>query len=175
MNVKIRPAGPGDVPAIAAIYGDAVLNGAATFELEPPDEAEMARRRTALLDAGYPYLVAEGAGRILGYAYAGAFRTRPGYRHTVEDSIYVAPDAHRQGIGGELLGALIGECERRSFRQMIAVVSDPGNGGSLRLHAAHGFTLVGTYAGTGWKFGRWIDTAHLQRALGPGSSTPPGA
>ena len=173
MEALIRPAGAADIPAIAAIYGHAVLHGTATFELVPPDAAEMARRRAVLIEAGYPYLVAERAGAVLGYAYASAFRTRPGYRHTVEDSLYIAPEAHRQGIGRALLSALIAECERLDFRRMIAVIGDSAHAASINLHAAQGFAIVGTYAGIGHKFGQWLDSIHMQRPLGAAGSSPP--
>ena len=122
--ILVRPSAGSDLPAITAIYAHAVVHGTASFELDPPDEAEMTRRRTALLEGGYPYLVAERDGAVLGYAYAGAYRTRPAYRSTVEDSIYVAPQAQGQGVGRLLLEALIRECEARDFRLMVAVIGD---------------------------------------------------
>ena len=123
-TATLRPATAGDIAAITRIYADAVTHGTASFELEPPDEAEMARRHQALLTGGYPYLVAEATGAIAGYAYAGAYRARPAYRWCVEDSVYVAPDYHRRGIGRLLLARLVEECEQRGFRQMIAVIGD---------------------------------------------------
>ncbi|HZP21559.1 MAG TPA: GNAT family N-acetyltransferase [Bauldia sp.] len=173
MEVVVRPAGPADIHAVTAIYGHSVLTGTASFELQPPDEAEMARRHAAILAAGYPYLAAERQGAVLGYAYAGPFRPRPGYRHTVEDSVYVAASAQRQGVGRALLAALIAECEARDFRQMIAVIGDSAHVASIELHAAQGFRVVGTYATIGHKFGRWIDSVHMQRALGKGASAAP--
>ena len=169
----IRPAERRDIAVITRIYGDAVLHGTASFELEPPDEAEMARRRRALLDGGYPYLVAEQGGAVVGYAYAGAYRTRPAYRSTVEDSVYVAPAAQGAGVGRALLAALIAECEARDFRLMVAVIGDEASQGSIRLHAALGFRPVGVIDGIGYKHGRWLATVLMQRALGPGTASPP--
>ncbi|HUI97663.1 MAG TPA: GNAT family N-acetyltransferase [Xanthobacteraceae bacterium] len=173
-SIAVRAATPDDVAAITAIYDHAVRHGTASFELEPPDAAEMARRRTALADAGYPYLVAETDGAVAGYAYAGPYRPRPAYRWSVEDSVYVAPALHRRGIGAALLGRLIIEAERRGFRQMIAVIGDSAQTPSIALHRAAGFRLIGTVEHVGHKFGRWLDTVLMQRALGPGASEPPG-
>jgi phosphinothricin acetyltransferase len=169
----LRPASGGDIAAITRIYADAVRQGTASFELEPPDEAEMARRHQALLAGGYPYLVAEAAGAIAGYAYAGAYRARPAYRWCVEDSVYVAPDHHRRGIGRVLLARLVEECEQRGFRQMIAVIGDSAQTPSIALHAAVGFDMIGTLRSVGFKHGRWLDTPLMQRALGPGDTAPP--
>ena len=174
-DFPIRPATPADIGAIAAIYAEAVLNGTATFEVEPPSEAEMAGRMAALLAGGYPYFVAESDGAVLGYGYAGAYRPRPAYRATVEDSIYLTVEARGKGIGGALLAALIAESEVRGFRQMIAVIGDSGHAASIRLHQAAGFALVGTFTDVGYKFGRWLDTVLMQRALGPGGAAPPAA
>lgn len=171
----LRPATAADMAAITAIYGDAVRNGTASYELEPPDAAEMTRRWAGLAAAGYPYLVAADADVLLGYAYAGPFRARPAYRFTTEDSVYVAPAAKRRGVGRLLLGALLAACEEAGFRQMVAVIGDAANqSGSVRLHAALGFRHAGTLAGTGFKHGRWLDTAFMQSALNAGSRTPPG-
>jgi len=148
-ELLIRAATPADIPAITRIYAHAVRHGTASFELEPPDEAEMTRRMRALIDAGYPYLVAESADAIAGYAYAGAYRARPAYRFSVENSIYVAPDAHRRGVGRALLDRLIAECEARSYRLMIAVIGDSAQTPSIELHRAAGFRLVGTLEGIG--------------------------
>jgi L-amino acid N-acyltransferase YncA len=169
-SISIRPAGPADIPAITQIYASAVLTGTASFEVEPPDEAEMARRQRVLLDRGYPYLVAEQLNVVVGYAYAGPYHARPAYRWTVEDSVYVSPQAHRRGVGRALLNHLIKECEARGFRQLIAVIGDPQQGASIALHRASGFRLVGTLEAVGFKFGRWLDTAQMQRRLGPGAS-----
>lgn len=163
-----------DLPGLHAIYAEAVATGTASFELTPPDLAEMGRRRDALLSAGYPFLVAEAAdGTVAGYAYAGPFRPRPAYRLTVEDSIYVAPAHQGRGLGRVLLEALIARCEAQGLRQMIAVIGDSANTGSIALHAACGFRPSGTLHATGFKFGRWIDTVLMQRALGPGAATLP--
>ena len=169
----IRPATPADLSAITRIYDHAVRQGTASFEIEPPDEAEMARRFRALLEGGYPYLVAERDGAVAGYAYAGAYRTRPAYRWTVEDSVYVDPAASRQGIGRALLDRLIAECTARDFRQMIAVIGDSAQTASIELHRAAGFRLVGNIENVGLKFGRWLDSVIMQRALGKGAATTP--
>lgn len=173
MTLIVRPSSDGDLPAITAIYAHAVTHGTASFELDPPDEAEMARRRAALLAAGYPYLVAEAAGGVAGYAYAGAYRPRPAYRATVEDSIYVAPDAQAGGIGRALLTALIGACEARGFRQMVAVIGDSRSAGSIRLHESLGFRRVGILEAVGYKHGRWLDSVLMQRSLGAADTAPP--
>ncbi len=175
-DVRIRPAGPGDIAAITRIYADAVEHGAASFELEPPEEAEMARRQQALLADRYPYLVAERAeraGLVAGYAFAGPYRARPAYRWSVEDSIYIAPEFHRQRIGSLLLERLIEEAQMRGFRQMIAVIGDSAQTASIALHARAGFALVGTLRSVGFKHGRWLDTVLMQRPLGSADATPP--
>lgn len=173
MRFDIRPSTETDIASIAAIYAHAVVHGTASFELDPPDEAEMARRRAAILDGGYPYLVAEREGVILGYAYAGAYRPRPAYRSTVEDSVYVAPAAQGQGIGRALLEALIGECERLDFRLMVAVIGDEESRGSIALHRSLGFAPAGILKGVGYKHGRWLSTVLMQRPLGSGPERPP--
>jgi phosphinothricin acetyltransferase len=172
-DISIRAASPADIPAITRIYSHAVRHGTASFELEPPDEAEMARRQRALFDGGYPYLVAEIGGAVMGYAYAGPYRTRPAYRFSVENSVYVAPQAHRRGIGRLLLARLIADCEARGYRLMIAVIGDSAQAPSIELHRAAGFQLVGAFEGVGYKFDRWLDTVLMQRPLGKGSSAPP--
>jgi phosphinothricin acetyltransferase len=169
----IRPATPADILAIARIYGHAVLHGTASFEIEPPNEAEMARRQKTLLEGGYPYLVAELSDAVAGYAYAGPYRLRPAYRFSVEDSIYIAPDCHRRGIGAALLDRLIAECEARGYRQMIAVIGDSDQAPSIALHRAAGFRMVGTLQAVGFKFGRWLDSVLMQRPLGAGPTTGP--
>ena len=171
--IPIRTAEARDLVAITGIYEHAVRHGTASFELEPPSEREMARRYEALRSGGYPYLVAQLEGEIMGFAYAGPYRARPAYRWTVEDSIYVAPAAQRRGIGRALLDRLIAEAERGGFRQMIAVIGDSATVGSIELHRAAGFRLVGTFDDIGFKFGRWLDTVLMQRPLGTGATTAP--
>ena len=171
--VLIRPAIPADIPAITRIYQHAVRHGTASFELEPPDEAEMARRQRALFDGFYPYLVAEADGAVLGYAYAGPYRARPAYHWSVENSIYVDAASHRRGVGRALLARLVVETEARGFRQMIAVIGDSAQTPSIELHRAAGFRLVGTVENVGYKFGRWLDSVTMQRAIGPGATTKP--
>jgi phosphinothricin acetyltransferase len=173
MDVAIRPATPADIPGITRIYAQAVGEGTASFELDPPDEAEMMRRMRALLDGGFPYIVAADGAAIAGYAYAGPYRLRPAYRFTVEDSIYLAPQAQRRGIGRLLLAELITLCEQRGYRQMLAVIGDSANAGSIALHRAAGFTMTGTFENVGFKFGRWLDSVMMQRALGPGATSKP--
>src|SRR2546426_2694990 len=170
---NVRPATPSDIPAITRIYAHAVRHGTASFELDPPDEAEMTRRMRALLEGGYPYLVAEESGAVLGYAYAGPYRARPAYRYTVENSVYVAPEAHRRGVGRVLLDRLIAESESRGYRLMIAVIGDSAQTPSIELHRAAGFKLVGTFEAVGYKFERWLDSVLMQRSLGKGASAPP--
>ncbi len=170
-TIAIRPSTEADIPAIAAIYAHHVLTGTASFETEPPDTAEMARRRADVLARGLPYLVAEGPeGAVLGYAYAGPYRTRAAYGRTVENSIYVRADAARRGVGRKLLEALIAGCEAAGMRQMVAVVGDSANLASIRLHEEAGFRLVGTLRSVGRKHGRWLDSVLLQRPLGPGDT-----
>lgn len=169
----MRAARDDDVAAITAIYRPAVLAGTATFELEPPDENEIAARLRTITGAGHPYLVAEQDGAVLGYAYASWFRTRPAYRFTVEDSIYLADRAQRRGIGRRLLGELLSRCEAQGFRQMIAVIGDSANMASIELHRALGFAMCGTLPATGYKLGRWVDTVLMQRPLGEGAGTIP--
>jgi L-amino acid N-acyltransferase YncA len=171
--VLLRPCEPGDVPQITAIYAHAVRHGRASFELEPPDRTEMERRRDALVGAGYPYLVAEVGRAVLGYAYAGAYRPRPAYSGTVENSVYVAAAHQGRGLGRLLLARLIEEAERRGLRQMVAVIGDSANLASIRLHESLGFTHVGTLRSVGWKHERWLDTVLMQRALGIGDGAPP--
>jgi L-amino acid N-acyltransferase YncA len=170
----LRPTEERDLPAIAAIYAEAVLTGTASYEIEPPSLEEMTRRWRELAAKGYPHLVAVRGEEVLGYAYTGPYRPRPAYRYSVEDSIYLAPRAQGAGIGRALLAELIGICERKSFRQMIAVI---GGGtehpASVGLHRALGFREIGVIEGSGFKHGRWLDTVLMQRALGPGKTTQP--
>jgi len=169
----IRPTLASDIPAITRIYAHAVLHGTATFELDPPDEAEMLRRFEKLRAGPFPYIVAEVDGVVAGYAYAGAFRERLAYRLTVEDSIYIAPEMHRRGIGRALLMRLIADTEAAGFRQMIAVIGDSGQAASIAVHRSCGFKEAGVFEAVGFKFGRWLDTVQMQRPLGPGATTTP--
>jgi L-amino acid N-acyltransferase YncA len=171
----IRPARFDDIPAITRIFRAAVLEGTASSEVEPPDEAEMRRRFETITHGRYPYLVAELSGRVGGFAYAFAYQpTRPAYRYSVEDSVYVAPDAHRRGVGRALLEALIETCADQGFRQMVAVINDWDQIASLWLHRALGFIVCGTIHAVAYKHGRWIDSVVMQRDLGDGDRTPPG-
>lgn len=172
-TLHIRPARAADISAITAIYRPAVLHGTASFEIEPPDEAEMRKRFDALVGGGYPYYVAERDGRVVGYAYAGAYRPRPGYRFSVEDSVYIDPAAQRSGAGQALLSKLIETSTDMGFRQMIAVIGDSAQHASIGLHRRNGFIFCGTIHSVGYKFGRWLDGVIMQRALGPGDSTLP--
>lgn len=170
----IRPAVEADLIAITAIYADSVSHGTASYELEPPDLAEMTRRWRTLTERGFPYFAAERNGTVLGYAYAGPYRERRAYRFTVENAVYVAAGTRRGGIGRALMERLIETCEGMGFRQMIAVIGDGTNhAASVGLHAALGFRMVGVIEGTGYKFDRWLDTAMMQRALGEGASGTP--
>ncbi|MBO6640224.1 MAG: N-acetyltransferase [Roseitalea sp.] len=163
-----------DIPAITAIYADAVLNGTASFELDPPDATEMRRRFNAVRRAGYPHIVArDGSGALLGYAYASSYRTRPAYRWSVEDSVYVAPSAKGRGVGKTLLAEIIARCEASGFRQMVAIIGGSEHAASIGLHEALGFAHAGTLPATGFKHGRWLDSVLMQRPLGDGASTLP--
>ena len=173
MSTVLRPVSEDDAGAVQAIYARHVLHGLATFELEPPSIDEMRTRIAFIVAEGYPFLVADGGGHILGYAYASHFRTRPAYRYTVEDSVYVDADATGQGLGRLLLTGLIARCEAQGFRQMIAVIGDSANAASICVHHACGFGKMAVFEATGFKFGRWVDTVLMQRALGEGSSTLP--
>lgn len=168
--VLIRPSSEADLPAIQAIYAHAVLHGTGTFETEVPDEVEMGRRRAEVLSRSLPYLVAEQDGVVLGYAYANYFRPRLAYRFCVEDSIYLAPEAQGRGVGRLLLAELIARCEATGSRQMLAVIGDAQNQGSIGLHRALGFQDAGILKSSGWKFGRWLDVVLMQRQLGLGDS-----
>ncbi len=172
MTVTIRPSQAGDLLAIQAIYAHHVRHGLGSFEEVAPDVAEIGRRRQDLIAHGFRYLTALLQGRVAGYAYASPYMTRSAYRFTVQDSIYIAPDGLRQGVGRALLGRLIEECSAQGFRQMIAIVGDSANEGSIHLHRALGFAPVGTLKAVGFKFGRWVDSVLLQRALGTGDATP---
>lgn len=172
-DVSIRSCTPSDVSDITRIYAHAVRFGTASFEIEPPDEAEMTLRWEGLVSQGFPYLVAVQNEAVLGYAYAGFYRTRPAYRWSVEDSLYIHPEYQGQGIGGLLLRALIDQCEALGFRQMIAVIGDSASRGSIRVHEKAGFVRSGVLSSIGFKQGRWLDCVLMQRALGQGSTSAP--
>jgi len=171
--MEIRPATDADIPAITEIYRPAVATGTASFELTPADEAEMRRRFTVITEAGYPYVVAVIDGVVAGYAYASAYRTRPAYRFTVENSIYVAPGFQGRKVGSALLGRLISDCTDRGFRLMIAVIGDSANFASISLHRRAGFHFSGVLHGVGYKFGRWLDSVQMELPLGQGENIPP--
>jgi phosphinothricin acetyltransferase len=172
-SLVIRPARLADIPPITAIYAHAVTYGTASFEIEPPGEQDMAERLRTLIDGDFPYLVAESGGAVRGYAYAGPYRARIAYRYTLENSVYVAPDCHGQGIGRALVDRLVSQAGARGFRQMIAVIGDSAQAASIALHRATGFKMIGTFANVGFKFGRWLDTVLMQRPLGDGGATLP--
>ncbi len=164
-QASVRAASRADLGAILAIYGPEVRHGTATFELDPPDLPEIGRRLSRVQALGLPWLVAEAAGEVVAYAYAAPYRDRPGYRFTVEDTIYVAPAARGRGVGRALLEATVAAASAAGMRQMVAVIGDPANPGSVRLHEACGFARAGILRGVGFKFGRWLDTVLMQRAL----------
>jgi L-amino acid N-acyltransferase YncA len=171
---SVRDSEPGDVPAIAAIYGHSVTASLVTFDEVAPSAAEMAQRRAEVIEAGLPFIVAVARdGQLLGYAYAAAFRRRTGYRYTLEDSVYVERTVTHRGIGTALLTALIDRCAAAGYRQMVAVIADTERAASIGLHEKLGFKMVGVLPAVGFKFSRWIDVVLMQRALGPGGSAPP--
>lgn len=172
-NISIRDATENDLETVQAIYAHHVNHGLASFEEVPPDVAEISRRRDVAREQDLPYLVAEKDGAVQGFAYACRFRSRPAYRYTVEDSVYIAPDALGAGIGSALLSALIERCTVRGFRQMVAVIGDSANQASIGLHVKHGFARSGLMPAVGFKFGRWVDSVRMQRPLGPGDTTLP--
>ena len=172
-QVVIRPATPADLPDIQRIYGHHVMTGLASFEEIAPDLAEMTRRFPTRVEAGFPYLVAELDGRVVGYSYCGPYRPRPAYRYSVENSVYLAPESAGRGIGRLLLSALIERATALGKRQMVAVIGDSANHASIGLHQALGFRRVGVIEGAGFKHGRWVDSVLMQRALGPGLTQPP--
>jgi phosphinothricin acetyltransferase len=169
----IRDAHVHDAPALAAIYGHHVLHGLGTFEETPPDADEMGRRLRSVNSFGLPYLVAVADERVLGFAYAGPFRLRSAYRFTVEDSVYIAPDAIGQGVGRALLSQVVGRCEALGMRQIVAVIGDSGNAASIGLHGDLGFERTGIFTAVGHKHGRWVDVVFMQKALNGGDSAPP--
>lgn len=172
--IFVRDASDADMVAVTKIYATHVLHGLASFEEIAPSLDEMKSRRASVLQLGLPYLVAELDGRVVGYSYATFYRTRPAYRYTVEDSVYVEDGLNGRGIGTTLLAELIARCERGPWRQMLAVIGDSGNAGSIALHRRLGFTPAGSLTSVGFKFGRWVDSVFMQRALGGGDSTLPG-
>lgn len=174
-GIQVRPVRPDDAAAIAAIYAPHVTDGTASYEAVAPDARAMAARIASLCDQGYPYLVAERAGTVIGYCYGSPFRSRPGYRFTVENSIYIADSARGQGLGRLLLGQLIDICTAAGYRQMVAIIGDGGNGGSLALHRAVGFKEAALLPGIGFKHGRWLDWVMMVRPLGDPAAPPPAA
>jgi L-amino acid N-acyltransferase YncA len=172
-TLLIRPSRESDLPAITAIYAEAVLNGTGTFELEVPDEAEMTRRRADVVGKDLPWLVAEQSGQLLGYAYANHFRPRRAYRFCLEDSIYLHPDAQGRGVGTLLLAELMARCEAAGARQMLAVIGDSQNLGSIGVHRRLGFEHTGVMKSAGWKFNRWLDVVLMQHTLGTGDRDTP--
>jgi L-amino acid N-acyltransferase YncA len=172
-KLTIRPGTEADVASVQAIYAHHVLTGLASFEIEPPDVDEMRRRRQAVVERGFPYLIAEIGGEVVGYAYAGPYRARPGYRFTCENSIYIRQGMQGRGIGKALLAPLIVGCEAMGMCQMIAVIGDSANHASINLHKSLGFEMAGNLRSVGFKFGRWIDSVLMQRALGRGDTTLP--
>jgi len=173
MSVHIRDVAADDIAAITAIYAVEVNEFVNTYEYEVPDAAEMLRRMQDIVARGFPYLVAVVDGRVAGYAYANTYRTRVAYQWTVENSVYVDAAFQGRGVGTTLLQALIEACTARGYRQMVAVIGEPDNAASIKLHERFGFHLVGVFRGLGRKHGRWLDTVQMQRALGDGTETAP--
>lgn len=176
MGLIVRPSRPDDAEALAAIYGHHVLHGVGTFEEEPTSASEMAARRQAIVERGLPHLVGcDDDGRVLGFAYAAPFRTRAAYRYTVEDSVYVAPDAMRRGVGKAILAEVLTACETLGLRQVVAVIGGSDNLGSIGVHRSLGFEPCGVGTGFGFKHGRWVDVVWMQKALNGGATGPPEA
>ena len=171
--MEVRAAAQGDLAAIHAIYAHHVLRGLATFEEVPPDVEEMRRRHRDVTSLGLPYLVAVERGEILGYGYCAPYRARSAYRYALEDSIYIKDGHLGKGIGTRLLGELLRICAGLGYRQVVAVIGDSANAGSIALHARLGFLRVGTLRSTGYKLGRWVDSVLMQRPLGAGDGAPP--
>ncbi len=174
-RIVIRPSTAADLDAVTRIYAWNVQHGTGTFEVEPPDRAEVERRRADVLAKGLPWLVLESAGAIAGYAYANQFRPRPAYRFCLEDSVYLAPETTGRGFGRLLLAELVARCEAAGARQMLAVIGDSANAASIGVHRALGFVPTGTIKAAGWKFDRWLDVVVMQKALGGGDATPAAA
>jgi L-amino acid N-acyltransferase YncA len=173
LDLQVRDADQADIPAIQAIYAHWVTHSAGTFEEVPPSVEEMTARHAAIIDKGLPFIVADDDGEILGYAYAGPFRPRSAYRYTLEDSIYVAPFVQHRGVGRLLLADLLQRCSSLGYRQMIAVIGDSANQGSIGLHRKLGFRQEGVLRGVGLKFGRWVDVVIMHRPLQPEGTPPP--
>ena len=169
----IRPSRDEDIPAITAIYAHHVLHGTGTFETDPPNEANMTARRADVLSKGLPYLVAEHDGKVAGFAYGNWFKPRPAYRYSVEDSIYLAPDLQRKGLGRALMAELLAQFEAVGIRKVMAIIGDSANAGSVGIHQAFGFTQVGIVESCGWKLGAWRDIVIMQKTLGVGDTQPP--
>ena len=169
----IRPSRDEDMQAVTAIYSHHVLSGTGTFETAPPSEVEMASRRTDVLSKGLPYLVVEDDGRVMGFAYCNWFKPRPAYRYCAEDSIYMAADAQRKGMGRALLAELCAQAERAGVRKFLAVIGDSANAGSIGVHTCVGFSHAGVLKSCGWKFDRWLDVVLMEKPLGAGDSSPP--
>ncbi len=174
MSVLIRPSRDEDVAAFAAIYAASVATETASWEYDAPSVEEFAKRRANVIAQGFPYFAAEIDGTVVGYSYASSYRARIGYRFVAEDSVYVLKEMTGRGIGKKLLTTLVDECAARGFRQMIAVIGDSKNVGSIKLHEACGFERAALFKGIGYKFDRWLDSVQMQRALGAGDSSPPG-
>lgn len=166
MSLVVRPSTDADVETLAGFYIVSVRTETASWEYDPPSVEEFARRRASILAQGFPYLVAELDGRVAGYTHASSYRTRTGYRFTVEDSVYVDPAMKGHGVGKALLNALIVECETRGYRQMVAVIGDSANVASIRLHESCGFEIAGVFRNIGFKFDRWLNSVQMQRSLG---------
>jgi L-amino acid N-acyltransferase YncA len=169
----IRPSLASDITQITAIYVHHVQHGTGSFEVEPPNEADMALRRDDVINKGLPYLVVAEGDQVLGYAYCNWFKPRPAYRFSAEDSIYLAPEASGRGLGRALLAELMSQAERAGVRKMIAVIGDSANAGSIGVHRSAGFRQVGILDACGWKFGRWLDVVLMDRALGLGDTAAP--
>lgn len=173
-EIAIRACEASDIDAVTAIYRHHVLHSPATFELEPPDHQEMLARYRGIVNDGFVYLVAEQGPAIVGYAYVSAYRARPAYRFTVENSVYIRPGYERRGVGRRLMQALLAECEKKPFRQVVAVIGDSANAASIELHRSLGFHRVGNFRAVGYKFGRWLDSVLMQKAIGSGDTSEPG-
>lgn len=173
MSLIVREATARDLPALTAIYAHHVLHGFGTFEYVPPSEADFAEKWKGIKELGLPYLVAADAGDPVGYAYASTFRPRPGYRYTIEDSVYIRDDQRGRGVGSALMGPLLKQCEAIGARQVVAVIGDSLNAGSIGLHRKFGYAHSGTVSSAGFKLGRWVDIYMMQKALNGGDETMP--